>query len=200
MYHCAQINTRQHKPKKAKNEGVKHRDKEQMDTFKCHGWLSITITDDGDDAFVKFQHEDDHVPYWNIDVPSEIQDFVRENLELSPTQLWDEILKKNPSPSFSRKAIYQIWHENESKKWKRDPDEVKSAKILLEEASEKQNMNRNIYSVESIPLPDNPSFTAIAFCLPEVLRKWGGKVRELSLDSACEKYTLFSITYIDLIV
>jgi hypothetical protein len=78
--------------------------------------------------------------------------------------------------------------------WKRDPDEVKSAKILLEEAFTKSDSetrsstdkNLNTYSVEPIPVHDEPGFTAIAFSLPEVLRKWGGKVRELSLDSACQ--------------
>jgi hypothetical protein len=58
-----------------------------MDTFKCRGWLYITIMDGGDDAFVKFRHEQDHVPYWTIDVPTEIQQYVHKNIELSPTQV-----------------------------------------------------------------------------------------------------------------
>ena len=92
MYHCAQNSSRQHKPKKGAKDIVKNRDKEQMDTFKCHGWLSITIMDSngevqGDNAFIKFQHEDDHVPYWNIDVPPEVQDYVHENIDLGPTQV-----------------------------------------------------------------------------------------------------------------
>jgi len=86
MYHCAQIRSRQHKPKKAGN-GVKHRDKEQMDTFQCGGWLHITVMDGGDDVLVKLKHLDDHVSYWTIDVPEEIQSFVRQNVELSPTQV-----------------------------------------------------------------------------------------------------------------
>ena len=86
MYHCAQIVTRQQKPKKGKKEGVKQRDKEQMTTFKCGGWLHITITDESNVALVKLKHEDDHIKYWNIDIPDEIQDHVRNNLNLSPTQ------------------------------------------------------------------------------------------------------------------
>ena len=54
MYHCSQNSARQQKPKESSRNGVKNRDKEQMDTFQCHGWLSITIMDGGDDAFVKF--------------------------------------------------------------------------------------------------------------------------------------------------
>lgn len=89
MYHCVQNSSRQHKPKKSANSIVKNRNKEQMDTFKCHRWLSITITgmDGGNDSFVKFQHEDDHVPYWSIDVPLEVQDCVRENIDLGPTKV-----------------------------------------------------------------------------------------------------------------
>ncbi|KAG6821690.1 hypothetical protein H0H92_001367, partial [Tricholoma furcatifolium] len=55
---------------------------------------------------------------------------------MSCSQLWVEVLKTNPSPSFSRKAIYQLWQERNSLEWKRDADEVISAKRLIEEASE----------------------------------------------------------------
>lgn len=74
-----------------------------------------------------------------------------------------------------------MWHENSSKKWKQDVDEIKSARILIDQASKQSNL----YTVQSIPLPDEPGFVGIAFSLPEVLRKWGGKIREISLDSAC---------------
>ena len=43
--------------------------------------------DGGDDALIKFQHKDDHVPYWNIDVPLDIQNFVRKNVDLGPAQV-----------------------------------------------------------------------------------------------------------------
>ena len=91
MYHCAQNSSHQHKPKKAAKDShsVKNRDREQMDTFKCYRWLSITIKDGGlgDDTFIKFQHKDDHVPYWRIDVPLEVQNYVHKNIDLGPTQV-----------------------------------------------------------------------------------------------------------------
>lgn len=88
MFHCAQANTRQHKSKKCfPEDSDKARDKDRMYTFKCDGWLHITITDDVDTAFVKYKHEDDHVPYWDIEVPEEIKAFVRENIQMTPTQV-----------------------------------------------------------------------------------------------------------------
>lgn len=87
MYHCAQIQSRQKKSKKSCAEGVKHRDKDHMDTFTCGGWIHITVMDDGNDAFVKLDHKDKHVSYWNIDVPHDVRKFVVENAELTPTQV-----------------------------------------------------------------------------------------------------------------
>lgn len=58
-----------------------------MDSFQCGGWIHITVMDDGDDAFVKLDHKDKHVSYWNIDVPEDVQLFVKNNSELSVTQV-----------------------------------------------------------------------------------------------------------------
>ncbi|KAF9480703.1 hypothetical protein BDN70DRAFT_804773 [Pholiota conissans] len=159
-----------------------------MDVFRCSGWIHITIMDGGSDALVKFKHDNQHIPYWNIDVPEETQQFVRDNLDLSPTQLWDKILEKHADelPKFPRKSIYKIWHQMSSKKWTRDPNEMESVRILLDEFSKKPGASptaSDISSLEVIPLPDEEGFTAIAFCLPEILRKWGSQIREISLDS-----------------
>ena len=87
-------------------------------------------------------------------------------------------------PSFSRKSVYQMWLDIASTKWKQDEDEVKSAKVLLEEAWE--SGKHGLYTVEPIPLEEEAGFKAIAFTLPDLLRKFGGRVQELSLDSACK--------------
>ena len=65
-----------------------------------------------------------------------------------------------------------MWLDVASKKWKRDEDEVKSAKILLEEA--RQSGKPALYTVEPIPLEEEEGFKAITFALPDILRKFGG--------------------------
>ena len=37
--------------------------------------------------------------------------------------------------------------------------------------------------VEPIPIEEETGVTAIAFTLPEILRQWGGRIREIQLDS-----------------
>ena len=85
MFHCAQTVTRQHKPKKGDN--CKTRDKDRMYTFECRGWLHITIMDDTDIALVKYNHEDDHVPYWDVEIPLDIKEFISNNVQMKPTQV-----------------------------------------------------------------------------------------------------------------
>jgi hypothetical protein len=97
--------------------------------------------------------------------------------------LWAEILKKDPNPLFKCRAIYGIAASAKRKQWFRDPDELKSAQILLEE-------NREVgmgghYSIASIDLPQVEGWSGLAFSLPDVISKFGVRVREVSLDSAC---------------
>jgi hypothetical protein len=202
MYNCAQNTDRQHAPLKSCQEGVKNRDKESMETFDCSGWIHITLSDLSDVAFIKLTHCQDHIPYCPIDIPEAIEKYVQDNLKLTPTQaskyleahlqsltlsnqLWTEILKAHPKPSFTRKSIYQLWSRLSSCTWKRDEDEVWSAWLLLKEF-QKPSPDR-LYTVEPIPVEDEEKgITVIAFALPENLRQWGGRIRELQMDSACE--------------
>ncbi len=91
-------------------------------------------------------------------------------LTMGHLQLWDELLKTIPVPGFTRQSVYHLWQEESSKKWKHDQDELKSAQKIIKEASS----SSNLCAVESIPLHDEPGFTAVAFSLPKVLEDGGG--------------------------
>jgi hypothetical protein len=74
-------------------------------------------------------------------------------------------------------------------KWKLKSDELASARKIIENASKEQigtHQKEPFYRAEAIPLPDLEGFTAIAFALPEPLKKFGGRIRELVADSACK--------------
>jgi hypothetical protein len=86
MYHCSQIQSRQHIPRKVE-DADKHRDKRQMATFECGGWLHITVDPMTSDAMVKVRHEDDHVPYYSKDVPVKLKDYVVQNPSLRASQV-----------------------------------------------------------------------------------------------------------------
>ncbi|KAG6848311.1 hypothetical protein H0H93_001313, partial [Arthromyces matolae] len=200
MYHCAQTETRQHKPKKSEKDGVKHRDKLMLDTFDRSGWMHITVIEDEEMAHVRLKHMDKHIHYCCIDVPDDVKEFVKANPHLTPSQvrdiisevksaneyiqLWEQILKKHRKPTFSRKSIYQLWLDRSSMQWKRDPDEVTSANILIKEAFQSGIESGTAYRAEPIKIHSEEGFKAVAFALPDLLEKWGHQIRELSLDSA----------------
>ncbi len=50
-----------------------------MHTFDCNGWLTIWACPDTDDLFVHLKHKNDYVPYFCIDVPANVQQFVTNN-------------------------------------------------------------------------------------------------------------------------
>jgi hypothetical protein len=78
-----------------------------------------------------------------------------------------------------------------SEKYKRDPDNpITSAKILINEATEGATNPKvpPLYMIQPVAIPARPGFVVIAFCLPESLRRFGGILREISLDSACTSY------------
>ncbi|KAI5824594.1 hypothetical protein K523DRAFT_356711 [Schizophyllum commune Tattone D] len=116
-YNCAQLKSRQHVSRK---KAAKSRDKGSMATYDCDGWLHITVWPSNYVAWIKLKHEKDHVPYWSIDVPEDVQDYVRQNPRLKPHQLWDWVLKEHGAPHYDRKAIYRLWAAEDQKLWKRD--------------------------------------------------------------------------------
>jgi hypothetical protein len=57
----------------------------------------------------------------------------------------------------------------------------------MEEARENNQEKSRLYSAEPIPLAQEDGVTAIAFALPDLLRQFGGRMRELALDSTCKQ-------------
>lgn len=86
--------------------------------------------------------------------------------------------------------------------WKLDDDELLSAIKIIERASTEDigtHEGHPTFRAESVELPQIEGFRAVAFALPSVLQKWAGQVREVALDSACERYFILreTITYLN---
>ncbi|EJD54251.1 hypothetical protein AURDEDRAFT_156030 [Auricularia subglabra TFB-10046 SS5] len=182
-YSCAQNADRKAKPQKHADP-AKQRDKIPLDTFDCHGWLHISVSDASDVVFVKLSHKKDHVHYSCIDIPPDVLDLVANGGDLTVSQLWAQILEKHPCPNFTRKSIHNLWAKRDALKWKRHEDQLKSAEILLEEGKKKGGLG--MYAVQPLDLQPEPGFEALAWSLPAMIGQWGGRVREVALDSAWE--------------
>lgn len=77
--------------------------------------------------------------------------------------------------------------------WRRADNEVESAQILLAESGS------SLESPEVFPitLPEVAGFEGLAFAIPKILDQWGGRLREISLDSAFNtngsRFEIFSL-------
>lgn len=58
-----------------------------MTTFKCGGYLYITVDDDSSDVRVRLKHSDNHVAYHNHDVPQKVKDHITANRDLTTSQV-----------------------------------------------------------------------------------------------------------------
>ncbi|KAK7007107.1 hypothetical protein R3P38DRAFT_2438938, partial [Favolaschia claudopus] len=163
-YTCAQNSLRQEKSQK-KASSEKQRDKAQMSTFECQGWLTIWASpDDDSEYFIRIRHQECHQKYVCIDIPDDVKQIIQNNPKLRSYQLWKEILKSYPEPAFSQKAVYNLWAniQNQSE-WRRTENELESAKILLAEFTKDSR-----YQLDTIPLPPDSG----SFCWPDNWTTW----------------------------
>ncbi|KAJ7936963.1 hypothetical protein B0H13DRAFT_1589238 [Mycena leptocephala] len=132
-----------------------------------------------------------HEKYVCIDLPDDVKQYITKNSTMRSPQvcfrmnsatLWKEILKSHPRPNFTQKSVYNLWFKQQQAHWRQHEDELESAKMLLNDL--KKNPAFSAYELEPIELPKlDDGYTAIAFTLPTLIRKWGGTIREVALDS-----------------
>ncbi|KAJ7206101.1 hypothetical protein GGX14DRAFT_367487 [Mycena pura] len=163
-----------------------------MNMFECQGWVTIWASPDDSVYSVRLRHQDCHKNYIYIDLPDDVKKFIADNPMLRAPQLWKEILKSHPHPNFTQKSVYNQWYKQYQVNWRLHDDELKSAKMLLEELAA-----GSTHEVEVVHLPEKGSFHAVAFVLPSLLRKYGQKIREIALDSTFKTtrsgYELFGL-------
>ncbi|KAJ7054819.1 hypothetical protein C8F01DRAFT_994868 [Mycena amicta] len=166
-----------------------------MLTFKCDGWLSIRVDDDSQLALVKLKHVLDHVPYGRRQMPNAVKDFILQHCDMKLRRCFLVALPQYRTLGqlpFTRRDVYHLWIKLNQQKWRRADDELESARLLINEAAINQlppdpSVNRPpLYRAENVDVPEMEGTKAIAFVLPEILWKWGGRVRELALDSTFE--------------
>jgi hypothetical protein len=58
-----------------------------MAGFECASWLTVSVIEDCEIFSIKITHREDHVPYWSIDIPADVQTYVQENQNMTPKQV-----------------------------------------------------------------------------------------------------------------
>ncbi|KAG8938810.1 hypothetical protein FRC04_007517 [Tulasnella sp. 424] len=174
-YFCSQRDGRQTKPTVCTENPDAQRDREYMSRFPCGGCLRITIDDDLPfRPRVRLVHRLPHIPWVDIGPSKEITDYISDNKRLNPSRLWKEIRLRWPETEMTAKQVGNHWSKANEGVWKLDEDQVKSAKLLVEQVAGKD--------LEIVALHAEPGMSAIAFSLKEPLEEWGEETAEIAFD------------------
>lgn len=81
---CAQSKARE---KKAKKESMNSHATRQMERSDCDGWLHVFVSDNNPLVRISIKHQHPHAPYEDIELPTKWQEFIKNNLDMSPAKV-----------------------------------------------------------------------------------------------------------------
>lgn len=179
---CCQDEDKKQKSRPSQKEGVKHRDTIGMKRFPCRSALTISCCNrmgnqiNARTLSIRMRHHDAHVPYYDVAMPSDATQIIRDQLEWSsPSSLAPKIQALYPRITASQ--VHFAWTKMSEILWKKDSDQLTSAKMLLDE------FGRDI-DVFDVELADGVE--QLCWGMKKITRRLEGKVVEIGLDATCE--------------
>jgi hypothetical protein len=144
-----------------------------MKRFYCDGWLKIAIDMERKEAVVELTHRH-HAEYIDVRVSEEVKEYIKENLRLTPRQIWEDLGAK--TGNITEKQLHHWWMEFNQEEWKKDKDQVLSAIKLVDRYE----------NVEELFCVAEGGITAIAFNVKELVKSIGLGVVEIGIDATCK--------------
>ena len=151
-----------------------------MDRFDCNGVIKVTINETNNMAKLSMQHDFLHKRPSNTTVSQEIKDYIKENIDLLPREIYARLVAKGLDTSIRANQIHFWWTQIGQNRYKRHEDAFQSAIEWLQEGQ------CNVFLNETIPV------RAIAFMtgIYEHFRQMDLEIRECGIDATC-KYSMY---------
>ncbi|KIK60122.1 hypothetical protein GYMLUDRAFT_59633 [Collybiopsis luxurians FD-317 M1] len=153
IYNCTQQQNWQHKSKKNQCKGAIPCNKLSMHSHPCEGWLGIPIHSDSTTVLVSLKNMDNYEPYFNIEIPQHIKEFVQNHASLSSTgqhqksiQLAlkkvssEELMRSGFPTSLSTQQLHFVW-------WKCCKSLVYARELSLDSAWNTNGSGYKVYAV-----------------------------------------------------
>ena len=177
---CSQDSTQKAKFNPSTRSGAKPRDTVGMKRFPCASSLNIACrsTTEGEKMIrVYLQHKKAHEHYYDVSMPEAALKIIRDNLAIvRPSDLVTTIQQRWDNITASQ--IYSAWAKMSETTWKRCPEQLPSARALLEEYPDEVE----VFTEISPPV----GVEQLCFGLKRVLNGLRGKIVEIGLDATCE--------------
>jgi hypothetical protein len=179
---CCQDISRKQKTRPSQKEGVKHRDTVGMKHFDCHSTLVVSccqrtpIDVDQWTLSIHIEHHDSHTPYFDITMPVEATEIIRDNLE------WSILSTLVPRiqglfPNITSKQVHSAWSCMSQILWKKDENQLTSAKLLLDELAG----DVDIFDIEEVD-----GVEQVCWGMKRIAKSLHKNIIEIALDATCE--------------
>ncbi|KAJ7214419.1 hypothetical protein GGX14DRAFT_360171 [Mycena pura] len=148
-----------------------------MVRFQCHGRLTISSRRK-DSATriisVNIKHDVPHVAYYDVSLPAEAADIIRENMEwCTPSELVKRIQARFPSSTANQ--IGDAWRSMSEMFWKRDNDQLLSALKLLTEFSDEVD----VFELQGVP----EDVEILGWGMKQIAVRLASKIVEIAIDA-----------------
>ena len=154
-----------------------------MDRYPCKSKMSIschvTRGSRGTTHTISIwvEHHSRHIPYYNVDLPSEAAEMIQENLEWTcPSEIAKKVQMTHLSVTASQ--IYRAWMTMSEILWKRDLDQLTSVRTLLGEFDD---------NVDILRLPAIEGAIQVAWVMKDIVGLLQGKIVEVGIDTTCKR-------------
>lgn len=171
QYYCSQRDCLAKKSKKHVDYN-KHRDKQSMNRYSCEGCVKITFYQDFTN--IKMQHYL-HPTLSDILISPEIKNFILDNIDLLPREIYKQLIKQGLNINIRQKQIHFWWMELGKTRYKRDEDSFISAIKWLKEKEHEIVFQNN-----------NPKAFGFLTNLWNILQNIQFKIYEIGVDATCK--------------
>jgi hypothetical protein len=177
---CSQRDVLAEKPKKHE-DSAKHRDTPSMQRFTCNGVIKVSINESTNMAEV-FLHHDLHAKPRNISVPDKIKEFIKDNIDMLPREIYAQLVKEGMDVLIRQKQIHFWWSELGQHRYKRQADAFESAIEWLKEGQ------YQVILEERQPVRALAVLTGFYQCLQQM----GTGINECGIDATCKQNNYIS--------
>ena len=128
-------------------DSKKQRDRVQMIRFPCNGHIKITINNDTQMAQLEMKHDLLHIRPEKCNVSEEVKDFIRQYIHLVPKDIFPML--ELSYPKLTQKQVHYWWTQIVQQQYKKDDNQLVSARIQLKECEESQNNKLLLLNIKS---------------------------------------------------
>ena len=152
-----------------------------MHRYECNSKLSIMCRSNQREktrtVTVWLEHYKRHPHYYDVALPPEAAEMIRENLDwTTPNDMARKI--QIGFPAVSTKQVHKAWTTMSETLWKRNSDQIPSARALLTEYEDDADLL-------TIPTPEGVE--QVAWVMKKIANALRGRIVEIGIDATCKR-------------